>query len=334
MQVPSPAGLRSSEAASGLPSRTLNSGRTASTPQRHRHHYRGLLWRENLDGWLFIAPWVAGFVIFTLGPMLASAVMAFMQWDILTRPKLVGLGNFATLARDPLFSKSLGNTAFYTIIGVPLYLVLSLLAAVLLNTGVRGMSIYRTLFFLPSLTPAVANALLWVWIFNPDFGLANALLWWLGLPPQKWLFDVNLAKPSFIIMGIWHIGSQMVIFLAGLQGIPETLYEAAAIDGATAWRRFWAITLPMLSPTIFFNLVIGIIGSFQVFTTAYIATGGGPQNATLFYVLYLYRNAFDYFRMGYASALAWVLFAIVLVFTLAQFWIARTWVFYEAELVA
>ena len=302
----------------------------ATAAVRPRRKYRGLLWRENLDGWLFIMPWVLGFLIFTLGPMVASAVMAFTQWDILTAPKFIGLGNFTTLAKDPLFSKSLGNTAFYTFIGVPLYLVLSLAAAVLLNAGVRGMSIYRSLFFLPSLTPAVANALLWVWIFNPDFGLANAILWQFGLPPQKWLFDVNLAKPSFIIMGVWHIGSQMVIFLAGLQGVPDQLYEAAAIDGANNWRRFWSITLPMLSPTIFFNLVIGIIGSFQVFTTAYIATGGGPQNATLFYVLYLYRNAFDYFKMGYASSLAWVLFGIVLLFTLIQFWVARVWVYYEA----
>ncbi|MGQ9554709.1 MAG: carbohydrate ABC transporter permease [Anaerolineae bacterium] len=302
----------------------------ATATVRPRRKYRGLLWRENLDGWLFIMPWVLGFLIFTLGPMVASAVMAFTQWDILTAPKFIGLGNFTTLAKDPLFSRSLGNTAFYTFIGVPLYLVLSLAAAVLLNAGVRGMSIYRSLFFLPSLTPAVANALLWVWIFNPDFGLANAILWQFGLPPQKWLFDVNLAKPSFIIMGVWHIGSQMVIFLAGLQGVPDQLYEAAAIDGANNWRRFWSITLPMLSPTIFFNLVIGIIGSFQVFTTAYIATGGGPQNATLFYVLYLYRNAFDYFKMGYASSLAWVLFGIVLLFTLIQFWVARVWVYYEA----
>ncbi|NPV08555.1 MAG: sugar ABC transporter permease [Anaerolineae bacterium] len=298
---------------------------------RRRPRYRGLHWRENVDGWLFIAPWVVGFLGFTLGPMIASAVMAFMDWDILTPPKLSGMANFARMAQDPLFTKSLYNTAFYTFLGVPLYLVLSLLAAVLLNTGLRGMNVYRTFFFLPSLTPAVANALLWIWIFNPDFGLANALLYQLGLPPQKWLFDVNLAKPSFIIMGVWHIGSQMIIFLAGLQGIPDQLYEAASIDGANAWRRFVSVTLPMLSPTVFFNLVIGIIGSFQVFTTAYIATGGGPQNATLFYVLYLYRNAFDYFKMGYASSLAWVLFLIVLFFTLIQFWGARAWVYYEVE---
>jgi multiple sugar transport system permease protein len=195
----------------------------------------------------------------------------------------------------------------------------------------RGLPIYRTIFFLPSLTPAVANALLWVWIFSPDFGLANYFLAMVGLPPQKWLFDIHLAKPSLILMGLWGIGSQVIIFLAGLQGISQTLYEAASIDGANGWRRFWAITLPMLSPTIFFNLVIGIIGSFQVFTTAYIATQGGPQNATLFYVLYLWRNGFDYFKMGYASALAWVLLVIVLLLTLLQFRVARRLVYYEVE---
>ncbi len=302
-----------------------------TTLSRGRSPFRGLLWRENIEGWVFILPWVLGFLGFTLGPMVASGVMAFMNWDILTPPSFVGVGNFTSLVKDPLFLKSLGNTAYYTFIGVPLYLLVSLLSALALNTGLRGIYVYRALFFLPSLTPAVANALLWVWIFNPEFGLANALLYQLGLPAQKWLFDPNLAKPSFIMMGVWGMGSQMIIFLAGLQGIPEQLYEAAHIDGANRWHRFRSVTLPMLSPTIFFNLVIGIIGSFQVFTTAYIATAGGPQNATLFYVLYLYRNAFDYFRMGYASALAWVLFAIVLVFTAIQFVGAGKWVYYEIE---
>jgi multiple sugar transport system permease protein len=292
---------------------------------------RRLLWREAVDGWLFILPWLLGFLFFTAGPMLASAIMSFLEWEILTPPSWVGLVNFGQMLADPLFGLALYNTAYYTLLGVPLYLLASLLMALLLNLPLPGVPIYRTLFFLPSLTPAVANALLWVWIFSPDFGLANYLLQAVGLPPQKWLFDVNLAKPSLILMGLWGIGSQMIIFLAGLQGIPQILYEAANIDGANEWQRFWRITLPMLSPTIFFNLVIGIIGSFQVFTTAYIATQGGPQNATLFYVLYLWRNGFDYFKMGYASALAWVLLLIVLVLTLIQFRLARRLVYYEAE---
>lgn len=292
---------------------------------------RGPLWREGLDGWLFILPWFLGFIIFTAGPMVASALISFMNWEILTPPKWVGVANYRQMVADSIFWLALYNTAYYTLLGVPLYLLASLLMALLLNLPLRGIPVYRTLFFLPSLTPAVANALLWVWIFSPDFGLANYFLRSVGLPPQKWLFDVNLAKPSLILMGLWGIGSQMVIFLAGLQGIPQALYEAASIDGANSWRRFWSITLPMLSPTIFFNLVIGIIGSFQVFTTAYIATQGGPQNATLFYVLYLWRNGFDYFKMGYASALAWVLLVIVLLLTLLQFRLARRLVYYEVE---
>jgi multiple sugar transport system permease protein len=292
---------------------------------------RGLLWREAVDGWLFILPWLLGFLIFTAGPMLASAALSFMEWEILTPASWVGLANFRQMFRDPLFYTSLYNTAYYSLLGVPLYLVASLVMAMLLNMPVRGTSIYRTFFFIPSLTPAVANALLWTWIFSPDFGLANYFLQGVGLPPQKWLFDVNLAKPSLILMGLWGIGSQMIIFLAGLQGIPQTLYEAASIDGANHLQRFWNITLPMLSPTIFFNLVIGIIGSFQVFTTAFIATQGGPQNATLFYVLYLWRNGFDYFKMGYGSALAWILFLIVLLLTLIQFRVARYFVYYEVD---
>jgi multiple sugar transport system permease protein len=283
-----------------------------------------------VDGWLFILPWLVGFLLFTAGPMVGSAVLSLMEWEVLTPPEWVGIANFRQMAEDPLFYKSLYNTAFYTLLGVPIYLVASLVMALLLNLPLRGIPIYRTIYFLPSLTPAVANALLWVWIFSPDFGLANYLLGLVGIPGQKWLFDVNLAKPALVLMGLWGIGSQMIIFLAGLQGIPQTLYEAASIDGANNWQRFWRITMPMLSATIFFNLVIGIIGSFQVFTTVYIATEGGPQNATLFYVLYLWRNGFDYFMMGYASALAWVLFVIVLVLTLIQFGMARRLVYYEA----
>jgi multiple sugar transport system permease protein len=292
---------------------------------------RSVLWREAVDGWLFLLPWLIGFVVFTAGPMIVSAVLSFMEWEILTPPQWVGLANFAALFRDPLFGLSLWNTVYYTVLGVPVYLAASLALALLLNLNLRGTPIYRTLYFLPSLTPAVANALLWMWIFNPDFGLANVFLNGLGLPSQKWLYDPQLAKLCFVLMGLWGAGQQMIIFLAGLQAIPQELLEAASIDGASQWRRFWSITIPLLSPTIFFNLVIGIIGSFQVFTVAFVATKGGPQNATLFYVLYLYRNAFDYFKMGYASALAWVLFLIILIFTLAQFRLAKRFVYYEAE---
>lgn len=296
---------------------------------RRRAH--GLLWREAIEGWLYLLPWLLGFVVFTAGPMVASAIISFTQWEILTPPKWVGLANYTRLFTDSLFWLSLWNTVYYSVLGVPIYLAAALAMALLLNLELRGVAIYRTIYFLPSLTPAVANAVLWVWIFNPDFGLANGLLNAVGLPGQKWLFDARLAKLCFILMGLWGAGQQMIIFLAGLQGVPAQLYEAASIDGANNWQRFRYITIPMLSPAILFNLVIGIIGSFQVFTTAFIATNGGPQNATLFYVLYLYRNAFDYFKMGYASALAWVLFLIVLALTLVQFRVAKRFVYYEAE---
>jgi multiple sugar transport system permease protein len=295
-----------------------------------KRHTRRLGWREALDGWLFILPWLVGFLALTAGPMVASAAMSFMKWDVLTRPQFIGFGNVTRMLNDPLFRLSLWNTVYYSFLGVPIYMIASLAAAICLNVPLRGIHLYRTMNFVPSLTPAVASAILWVWIFNPDFGLANALLRMIGLPPQKWLFDVSTAKLCFILMGLWGIGQQVVVFLAGLQGIPVELHEAASMDGAGSWQRFRHITLPMLSPTILFNLVIGVIGSFQIFTTAFIATSGGPQNATLFYVLLLYRNAFENFKMGYASAMAWVLFIIVLLLTLFQFRLARRFVYYEA----
>lgn len=279
-----------------------------------------------------ILPWLLGFVIFTAGPMLASAALAFTSYDILTPPRLVGLSNFTRMLNDELFTMSLYNTAFYTFIGVPLHIFVALLAAMLLNVKAPGIRFYRTAYYMPSITPSVANALLWLWIFNPDFGLANVVMSSLSLPPQRWLWDVNLAKPSFILMSLWALGSQMITFLAGLQNVPPHLHEAASIDGANAFQRWRLITLPMLSPIILFNLIMAVIGSFQVFNVAYIATEGGPENATLFYVLYLYRNGFEYFKMGYASALAWVLFVIILVFTLIQFKLSNRWVYYEGDL--
>jgi multiple sugar transport system permease protein len=288
-------------------------------------------WRILIAGYLFVLPWILGFLIFTAGPMIASIVIAFMKWEVITAPEFVGVQNFTELVRDPLFATSLYNTAFYTILAVPLQLVVALLTAMLLNTKANGIALYRTIYYLPSVTPVVASAMLWLWIFNPEFGLANALLDKLGLPKQLWLLDPNWAKPAFIFMSLWGVGGTMVIFLAGLQGVPAELYEAASIDGANSRQRFWQITLPMLTPVIFFNLLIGLIDSFQIFSSAYIMTDGGPQNRTLFYVLYLYRNGFKYFQMGYASALAWVLFVIVLLFTLMQFRLSKRWVYYETD---
>ncbi|MCE7983772.1 MAG: sugar ABC transporter permease [Caldilinea sp. CFX5] len=288
-------------------------------------------WRILIAGYLFVLPWILGFLIFTAGPMIASIVISFMKWEVITTPEYVGVQNFTDLVQDPLFATSLYNTAFYTILAVPLQLIVALLTAMLLNNKVRGIALYRTIYYLPSVTPVVASAMLWLWIFNPEFGLANALLDKLGLPKQLWLLDPNWAKPAFIFMSLWGVGGTMVIFLAGLQGVPAELYEAASIDGANSGQRFWQITLPMLTPVIFFNLLIGLIDSFQIFSSAYIMTDGGPQNRTLFYVLYLYRNGFKYFQMGYASALAWVLFVIVLLFTLLQFRLSKRWVYYETD---
>ena len=285
-------------------------------------------------GFLFITPWLAGYLIFTLGPMLGSLGLSFCRYD-LANLTVVGADNYVRLfAKDPLFWKALWNTATYTLFAVPLGLTGSLLLAVLLNRKVRGLALYRTLYYIPSLVPAVATALLWNWVFNANFGILNNTLRSAGISnPPAWLQDPAWALPAFIIMSLWGIGGgRMIIFLAGLQGISDSYYEAAELDGAGTWSQFRHITLPMLTPMIFFNMVLGIVGSFQVFTTAYIMTGGGPANATLFYVLYLFRQAFEEFRMGYASAMAWVLFLILLAFTAIQFWQAKRWVYYEGEL--
>jgi multiple sugar transport system permease protein len=279
-----------------------------------------------------ITPWLLGLVLFTAGPMLASAVLAFMKWDLIVPYQWAGLANFEAAGADKLLLKSLTNTAYYTFIGVPLNLTNALLLAILLNANIHGRSLYRTWYYLPSIVPSVANSMVWIWILHPQFGLLNGFLVSLGLPRLNWLQDTHLAKPALILMGLWGIGSSCIIFLAGLQNVPAALYEAASIDGASAVLRFRYITVPMLTPVMFFNLVMGIIGSFQVFTTAYIMTNGGPRNATLFYVLYLYRNVWEFFKVGYASAMAWILFVIIMAFTAVQLRLANRWVFYEGAL--
>jgi multiple sugar transport system permease protein len=286
---------------------------------------------EVIDGYLAILPWLVGFLAFTAVPVVASIGIAFTNWQILTPATWAGLANFTKLLSDQLFWQTLYNTVYISFISVPLQLLLALGTALAMNVRLRGIAVYRLIFYLPSQTPLVANALLWLWILNPDYGLANVLLGYLGIPSLQWLFDPVLAKPSIILISLWGIGNAMMIFLAGLQGIPETLYEAAEIDGAGVWERFRRITLPMLSPVLFFNLVIGVIGSFQAyFTLVYITTGGGPANATLIYILYLYQKAFEDFNMGYASALALILFGIVIALTRLQFWFAQRWVYYES----
>ncbi len=293
---------------------------------------RGLLWSETRDGYLFILPWIFGFIIFTAGPMLASLYISLTRWEIVTPSVWVGAAQYVKLFNDDRFWLSLYNTSYYVFIGVPLHLFFALLAALAVNMNLRGIHFFRTAYYVPSLTPVVANSILWVWIFHPEWGLANAFLAWIGLEGLYWLQDPRLAKPALIVMSFWSIGGQMVILLAGLKGIPIQLYEASSIDGANWWARFWRITLPLLTPALFFNLIIAIIGAFQIFTQAYIMTDGGPNYSTLFYLLYLFRAAFENFRMGYASAMAWVLFIIVLVFTIVQFMLSDRWVFYEGDL--
>jgi len=280
-----------------------------------------------------LLPWIVGFLIFTAGPMVASFVMIFMNWSLLTPPTWAGLQNLQFLVHDYYVPLALGNTAYYTFLEVPLHVAIALAVALLLNARVPFMGIHRTIFYLPTVTPIVATALLWGYVFNPQFGLANAVLGWFGIEPLRWLNDPATSKLSFVIMGLWGFGSGMVIFLAGLQGIPESLYEAAGLDGAGRWARFWHVTLPMITPMVFFNLVLGIIGSFQIFSSAYVITNGqgGPADSTLFFVLYLFRNGFQFFRMGYASALAWLLFLVIMAFTLLQLWLSKRWVYYEVD---
>jgi multiple sugar transport system permease protein len=284
---------------------------------------------KKLEGYLFILPWLIGFIALTVGPMAASLVLSLTDYRVVGEVHFTGLANYQRMVTDEHFWVSLHNTIYYTFLGVPLFLAASLTYAVMLNTKVRGIGIYRTIYYLPSVTPAVANAIIWIWMLNPQFGFANVVLQWLGLPALAWFSSPELAKPSLILMGLWGAGSATLVFLAALQGTPDALYEAATIDGAGRWDRFLHVTLPMISPAIFFNLIMGMIGTFQVFTTAYVATGGGPINSTLFYLLYLYQMGFQSFWMGYASALAWVLFVIILIFTAIQFVGARRWVYYE-----
>ncbi|NPV08082.1 MAG: sugar ABC transporter permease [Anaerolineae bacterium] len=297
---------------------------------------RGLLSaraKENLTGWLWAAPWVLGFLIFTLGPMLASVYFSFTDFPVISPPKWVGLENYRTMiSGDKSIFQALKVTTIYAVVAIPLNLTLGFFLAILLNQPIKGVAVWRTVYYLPAVVSGVAVALLWQWIFNTDFGLANWLLSLVGVKGPRWLLDPGWALPALIIMSMWGVGGGMIINLAGLQSVPTHLYEAAEIDGAGAWRRFWTVTVPMVSPVIFFNLVMGIIGALQTFTQAFIMTGGGPREATYFYMLHLYNNAFQWLKMGYAAALAWVLFFYILFLTLLVIRSSSAWVYYEGEL--
>ena len=299
---------------------------------RGERAYGNLQRYENRMGLVFISPWVCGLLLFIAGPMVFSIAMSLCDYDVIHPARFVGFRNYVwLLTRDPLFWKSLRNTAFM-VVALPIGMAASLGIALLLNVNVKGMSWYRTIFYLPAITPMVAASVLWYALLNPD-GLINAGLnatigEWFGVSAPAWLGDENWSKPALILMGLWTAGGGMILWLAGLQGIPLQLYEAASIDGAGVFRRFRSITLPMLTPYIFFSFVVGVIGVFQIFAQALILTLGGPADSTLFYVYYLFNNAFRYFRMGYASAQAWILFAIMLVLTLLQWRLAKKWVHY------
>jgi multiple sugar transport system permease protein len=311
-------------------------GRPATRPAPARPH-GGLaaaltFTREDLTGYLFIAPWLFGFVVFTAGPFLASLLFSFTTWNVIGPMEWVGTQNYEKmLFRDATFWKGLFNTAYYVVFHVPGIVVIALALATLLNQKLRAIAVYRTVFYLPAVTSGVATAIVWGFIFNGQNGLLNEALGLFGIQGPNWLFSLQWAMPALIIMSLWNVGQPMIIYLAALQGVPQHLYEAVSMDGGGKWAQFRHVTVPMITPAIFFNVIMQIIGSFQVFTSAYVVTKGGPADATMVYVLYLYKHAFQNLNMGYASGLAWVLFVIILAFTLFQVLMSNRWVYYEGR---
>jgi multiple sugar transport system permease protein len=287
--------------------------------------------RENLYGYLFLSPWLIGFFGLFLGPGLGSLYLSLTQYDVISSPQFIGFENYVRMfTDDDLFWPSLGRTFYYAGLAVPLGVVGSMFLAIFLNASIRGITGYRTLFFVPSLVPIVAAVVLWKWLLNSEFGIVNQALMGIGLDPPGWFSDRRWAIPSLIMMHLWQTigGVQMIIFLAGLQGIPDELYDAAAIDGANAWQKIRHVTIPLLTPTIFFNTVLGIIGAMQTFTAAFVATEGGPGFATWFFGLHIWKHAFDYWNMGYGAALAWFFALIIISLTIFQMRLSRRWVFY------
>lgn len=290
--------------------------------------------REARAGYLFVLPWLLSLLIFTLYPLLATVYLSFTDYSIVETPEWIGPTNYIEMfTTDPSFWPAVYNSAFYALLSVPLGLVASLAVAIVLNLRAAGIGLYRTLFYLPSVVPPIVSTLVFVVMFEPQSGLINTLLRNIGLPAPAWFSDPLWAKPGLVILSLWGIGASTMIFLAGLQDIPQTLLEAAEIDGAGPWKKFQHITLPLLTPVILFNLVMGVIYSFQVFTQALVIGGttGKPLESTLMFIVFIYRSAFRYFKMGYASGMAIVLFVVVLTLTLLIFQTARAWVFYEGE---
>lgn len=309
----------------------FRSARVVANPSR-RARPGTLRRKEAIQGLLLVSPWIAGLLIFIIGPVLASLYLSFTDYNVLKPPRFVGIANYvAAFTTDQLFPIAIERTVTYVVLVVPTVILGSLGLALLLNRGVPGTNLFRTMFFMPSLVPVVASAILWIWLFQPQVGLVNYLLRQVGIAGPAWLGSPSTALPSLVLITFWGSvgGTTMIVFLAGLQGVPAELYDAAAIDGAGNWRKFWSVTLPMISPTMLFNVVLGIISAFQVFSIAYVATNGGPAYATWFYVYYLFQQGFNFYHMGYASAMAWIFLVIVLAFTYLQVRWSRGWVHYE-----
>ena len=305
-----------------------------SLPAKRTAGRRPRVSEETVSGFIAISPWVIGFIIFTAGPLAASLYFSFTSYDVIRPPRWVGLENYRRLLTDdPLFYKSLVNSMVYTALYVPLHVITALGVAMLLHRASRAQCFFRTVFYLHSITPAVASAYLWIWILNPNVGLVNNFLRWLHLPAPAWTVDPFWTKPTIVIQSLWALGGAMIIFLAGLKNIPASLYEAAELDGARGWQRFRHITLPMLSSVTFFVATISLITSLQVFTQGYVMfdRDGGPANSALFAIMYLFKRAFQYFQMGYASAIAWLLFLVIGVLTAVQFFLSKRWVYYETD---
>lgn len=302
--------------------------RAESHPRIRRRRF---FTRTDLVGYLFISPWIIGFLVFTLFPFIASLIISLTNWEIVGDWEFVGTANYQKMlsGNDRLFTESLKVTFTYSLTRVPLIQIFALALACLLNQPIKGRALFRTIFYLPAVTAGVATAYLWAYLFSSNGGIINTVLGLVGIEGPNWLYSVEWSLPTLIILSCWNVGTSMLIYLAALQAVPESLHEAAMIDGAGVLKRFWHVTVPMITPAIFFNMVLGVIGSFQGFTDAFIITQGGPGYSTLLYTLYLYRTAFNDLHMGYAAALAWILFLILMAFTAVQMVLSKRWVYYE-----
>lgn len=305
----------------------LKTSQPALSYKRNRIARSNIIW-----GFIFIAPSILGLILFSFGPMFFSFIMSFFQWDVVSTPKFIGIDNFKLLFKDPLVLHSLRVTLYYTLLSVPIGNAFALFIAIVLNNkSIKLLSMWRTIFYIPSIAPVVASSMLWTFIFNPMFGVLNSVMNMLGMDSQGWIADPEQVIPCMAVMAVWGSGNAVIIYLAGLQGIPEHLYEAVTVDGGTGFHKFFYVTLPLLSPIVFYNVLMAMIGNLQSFTQGYLMTKGGPENASLFYVLNLYNTAFKNSQMGFASAQAWLFFLVVSVLTALSFMVSKNIVYYEGK---